>query len=33
MIIFNAELRLKLWIPDTIVISEKNCPPMWFYSG
>ena len=25
--------RLKIWIPDTIVLNEKDCPPMWFYSS
>lgn len=26
--------RLKLWLPDTIVLNEKNdLPPMWFYTS
>ena len=25
--------RLKLWIPDTIVLHEKDLPAMWFYSS
>lgn len=26
--------RLKLWIPDTVVINERGeLPPMWFYSS
>ncbi|KRX09079.1 hypothetical protein PPERSA_01966 [Pseudocohnilembus persalinus] len=25
--------RLKLWIPDTIVISDEDLPPMWFYTS
>lgn len=26
--------RLKLWLPDTIVINERgDVPPMWFYSS
>lgn len=28
----SKENRLKLWIPDTIVINDDNLPPMWFYS-
>ena len=26
--------RLKLWLPDTIVLNERNdLPPMWFYTS
>ncbi|EAS01971.2 Lmbr1-like motif protein (macronuclear) [Tetrahymena thermophila SB210] len=25
--------RLKVWIPDTIVLNDDNFPPMWFYSS
>ena len=25
--------RLKIWLPDTIVINDSNSPPMWFYSS
>ena len=25
--------RLKLWVPDTILTSEKDNPPMWIYSS
>ncbi|KAL4442889.1 hypothetical protein ABPG74_010778 [Tetrahymena malaccensis] len=25
--------RLKVWIPDTIVLNDDNLPPMWFYSS
>ncbi|EGR32819.1 lmbr1-like conserved region family protein, putative, partial [Ichthyophthirius multifiliis] len=25
--------RLKLWIPNTIILNDNNLPPMWFYSS
>ena len=25
--------RLKIWIPDTIVVNDGDLPPMWFYSS
>jgi LMBR1 domain-containing protein 1 len=25
--------RLKLWIPDTIIFNDGNCPPMWFFTN
>ena len=25
--------RLRLWIPDTIVVNEKEMPPFWLYSS
>lgn len=30
----NLYTRLKLWLPDTIVLNERNdLPPMWFYTS
>ena len=26
-------MKLKLWLPDTIVIGDSGCPPMWFYTA
>lgn len=25
--------RLKIWVPDTIVLGDEDLPPMWFYSS
>ena len=25
--------RLKIWIPDTIVLNDENLPPMWIYTS
>lgn len=25
--------RLKLWIPDTIVVNDSGLPEMWFYTS
>lgn len=24
---------MRLWLPDTIVLNERDCPGMWFYSS
>lgn len=32
----NAEesrAKLKMWIPDTIIVNDRDLSGMWFYSG
>lgn len=29
----NSKQKLKLWIPDTIILNDKDLTAMWFYSS
>lgn len=29
----NKSSKLKLWIPDTIVLNDRDLPAMWFYTS
>ena len=29
----DKHMKLKMWIPDTIVLNDKDLPAMWFYSS
>ena len=31
--LFNLLLRLRVWIPDTIVLNDGEMPPYWLYSN